>query len=194
LAQAHGEEIPAFLRAPFSFVLTKKLQPPPHSSCPGPTPHRWGCSGASVQESEQGNGEARNFLEQLPWHGFPSAALVSLQMGFATDSKSWRAGSEPKRSGQVVFSFALQVLDKVSLISEKYRYEICRANEAKQSERCRICDVPFWPASFLQGFTEIQRSWQNCCNWCTLENRDAINSQTELAVEGTSEFGFFTAT
>lgn len=39
------KEIPTFLRALFSFILAKKLQPLPHSSRPGPTHHLWGCAG-----------------------------------------------------------------------------------------------------------------------------------------------------
>lgn len=137
------KEIPAFLRALFSFILTKKLQPLPHSSCPGPTHHLWGCAGGIVQRSEKQNGEARRFLEQLPWRGFPPAVLGSLQMGLATDSKSWRAGSEPKQSGQVFFSFALQVLDKASFISEKDQYEIhpplMRPSRAKDAGFVTLC-------------------------------------------------------
>lgn len=118
------KEIPTFLRALFIFILTKKLQPLPDSSCPGPTHRFRGCTGGIVWGSAKGNGEARRILEQLPWRGFPSAALGGLQTGLAMDSKSWRARSEPKQSGQVFFSFALQVLDKASSISEKCQYEI----------------------------------------------------------------------
>lgn len=59
---------------------------------------------------------------------------------------------------------------------------------ARQSKGCRICEVVPWPAS-PPSSAETPRLWQNCCNWCTLENGEAINSQTELEVEAVSELG-----
>lgn len=142
-------------------------------------------------------GRQGDVLEWQPWRGFPSAALGGLQMGLAMDSKSRRAGTEPKQSRQVFSRFALQVFGtSVLYLGKVPLWKMSATNEAKQSKICSICDTPFWPVSFLWGFAEIQRPQQNCCNWCTLENRDAINSWTELEVEGTSEVVcfFFTAT
>lgn len=75
------------------------------------------------KEVKEEMGRKRRFLEQLPWRGSPSAALGSLWMGSATDSKNGRAESEPKPRGQV--SFALQGLDKASFISGKRWDEAC---------------------------------------------------------------------
>lgn len=59
-------------------------------------------------------------------------------------------------------------------------------NGARQSKGCRIRGAVFWPA-----LGSAETPWQNCSNWCTRENGEAINSQTELKVEGMSELGFF---
>ena len=53
--------IPTFLRALFIFILTKKLQPLPHSSCPGPMHHLWAALGGLYEEGKRETGGQGEF-------------------------------------------------------------------------------------------------------------------------------------
>ena len=183
--------IATFLRALFTFILTEKLQPLPHSSCPGPTHYLWGCAGGDCARKWKGKrgGKEISRAAALAWLSISCAWQPSDGLSYGQQELESTVWAKTKWTGLLLciagFGQSILYLRKVPV------WNMPTTNEAKQNIRCRICDAPFWPASLLLGFAEMRRPWQNCCNWCTHENRDAINSQTELEVEETSELGFF---
>lgn len=137
------------------------------------------------KEVRREKGRKRRFLKQLPWPGSPSAALGSLQMGSGMESKNWRAESEPKPRGQVsvcIAGFGQSIL---------YLRKALGWNmpPTKGQAEQRLQDCVFWPAS-PHSSAETQRLWQDCCNWCTLETGEAINSQS-LKWRACQSWGFF---
>lgn len=140
------------------------------------------------KEVKREKGSKMRFLEQLPWPGSPSAALGSLQMGSAMESKNRRAESEPKPRGSGLLLCIAGFGQSILYLRKALGWNMSPTKGARQSKDYRIGEAVPWPAS-PPSSAETLRLWQNCCNWCTLENGEAINSQTELEVEAMSELG-----